>query len=102
VSDGEFSVVIFYPDGTYEYVARGLSAADAVPIAKQWTERPGALLGAIARVLITDGGDMTNFEWRFGEGVTYPRRDASGKFVGDGEATEDGNEQEGADDRQRE
>jgi hypothetical protein len=79
---GEFSVVIFYPDDTYEYVARWLSAADAVPLAKQWTERPGALLGAIARVIIVDGGDFTNFEWKFGEGVTYPVRDASGKFEG--------------------
>ncbi len=35
---------------------------------------PTAQIGIIRRVIITDGGDYTNFEWKFGEGVTYPPR----------------------------
>jgi hypothetical protein len=80
-ASAEFSVVVFYPDGSYEFIARFMTAAEAVPLAKQWTERPGALIGAIARIIITDGGDFAVFEWKFGEGVTYPPRHADGRFI---------------------
>jgi hypothetical protein len=74
-NEKEFSVCIFYPNDTYEYVRRYVSAEEAVTVAKSYTERPAALIGVINRVIITDGGDCTNFEWKFGKGVTYPKKE---------------------------
>jgi len=75
MADGEFSVVQFFPDGTWERVAEWVDGRTAVETAKSYTERPAALIGIIARIVITDGGDFTVFEWRFGEGVVYPTRE---------------------------
>lgn len=69
--EGEFSVCQFFADGTYEYVRRYVSAEAAVLAAKHYTSSVGAKLGTTKRVIITDGGDCTNFEWKFGEGITY-------------------------------
>ncbi len=69
---GEFSVYQFFPDDTSECVAEFVDAETAVTIAKSYTERPAAKIGIIQRVIITDGGDFTNFEWKYGQGVTYP------------------------------
>lgn len=76
-NEREFNVVQFFPDETYEYVRRNVSAEEAVEAARSYTTRPAALMGVIQRVIITDGGDSTNFEWRFGEGVVYPPRQAA-------------------------
>lgn len=72
-----FNVVVFYPDDSYTYERRGVSAHEAVIAAKSFTERPAAQLGMIRRVIITDSGDCCNFEWRHGEGVTFPPRGGS-------------------------
>lgn len=83
-SHGEFSVCQIFEDGSYEYVRRFVSAAEAVEAAKHYTTSVGAKIGMTKSVIITDGGDFINFEWKFGEGVTYPARDASsGKYVED-------------------
>ncbi|WP_157083564.1 hypothetical protein [Bradyrhizobium manausense] len=37
-----------------------------------YTSSVAAKLGVVTRAIITDGGDFTDFEWKFGEGVTYP------------------------------
>lgn len=71
----EFSVVQFFPDGSYEYVRRFVGAEEAVKTAKRCTESVGAKIGITIRVIITDGGDETNFEWKFGKGVTFPPRE---------------------------
>lgn len=68
----EFSVCQFFKDGSYEYVRRFVTAEEAVLAARHYTRSIGAQIGTTERVIITDGGDCTNFEWRFGEGVTYP------------------------------
>lgn len=73
----EFSVCQFFKDGSYEYVRRFVSAEEAVNAAKHYTESVGARMGMTRRVIITDGGDSTSFEWKFGEGVTYPPRVAA-------------------------
>lgn len=73
--DQAYSVALFFPDGSYIYEARNLGAEAAVMLAKRVTERPAAQLGMIARIIITDEGDCTAFEWKFGEGVTFPRYD---------------------------
>lgn len=75
MSDDElFSVVQFFPDDSYEYVCRNTPARQAVETAKRMTETLGARLGTTRRVIITDDGDCTCFEWKFGEGVTFPAR----------------------------
>jgi hypothetical protein len=80
----EFSVAQFFPDGSYEYVRRYVGAEEAVSVAKLYTESVGARIGATRRVIITDGGDCTTFEWKYGAGVTYPPRDPeTGLFVAD-------------------
>lgn len=68
---GEYSVFQFFEDETYEKVRELVSAEDAVEAAKHYTTCVGARLGTTRRVIITDGGDCTCFEWKFGEGVTF-------------------------------
>jgi hypothetical protein len=68
---GEFSVCQFFENGDYEYVRRYVSAEEAVKAAHHYCHSVGAQMGTTQRVIITDGGDCTNFEWKFGEGVTY-------------------------------
>lgn len=68
---GEFSVCQFFVDGSYEYVRRWVGPEEAVKAAHHYCHSVGAKLGTTVRVIITDGGDFTNFEWKFGEGVTF-------------------------------
>lgn len=69
---GEFSVAQFFEDGTNEYVRRFVSAKEAVLACKHYTHSVGAQIGNTVRVIITDGDDNINFEWKYGEGITYP------------------------------
>ena len=69
---GEFSVYQFFPDGGYEAAAQFIDAESAVTLAKRLTQTVGAKLGTTTRVIITDGGDHTVFEWQNGKGVTFP------------------------------
>lgn len=73
-----YSVVQFFRDDTHEYVRRGLEAKEAVETASHYCSSVGAKLGTTTRVIITDGGDDTVFEWQFGKGVTFPP-EAAGK-----------------------
>jgi len=85
---GQYSVYQFFVDGSSEVVRSFVGAEEAVITARRYTESVGARLGTTVRVTITDGVDFTNFEWKFGEGVTFPPRDASsGKYVEDGDET---------------
>jgi hypothetical protein len=68
----EFSVCQFFPDETYEYVRRNVSPEEAMEAFKHYITCVGAKLGTTRRVIITDGWDCTNAEWKFGEGMTYP------------------------------
>jgi hypothetical protein len=70
----EYNVVQFFPDGSHEYLKRGVGPAEAVDCARSYTlpTRPGVMIGIIDRVVITDGGDNCIFEWRNGPGVTWP------------------------------
>lgn len=68
----EYSVCQFFADDSYEYLGRYLSAEDAVRMAVQAIRSVGARLGTTRRVIITDGGDFTNWEWKYGEGIVYP------------------------------
>jgi hypothetical protein len=66
---GEFSVWVFIPDDYHFPIARFVDGGTAVRIAKRATVVPGDA----ARVIITDGGDDCVFEWKRGEGVTWPK-----------------------------
>jgi len=72
MNDELFSVVQFFADDGYEYVLNNVDARTAVECAKRLTETVGGRLGTMRRVIITDTGDLTVFEWKFGEGVTFP------------------------------
>lgn len=77
---GEFSVFQIFSNDSYEEVLRSVDAETAVQAAKRLTESVGARIGTTVTVFITDGDDCTNFEWRFGKGVTFPPRGAGGIF----------------------
>jgi hypothetical protein len=69
---GEFSVYQFFLDESCERVASFVDPRTAVDTACRLTRSVGAKMGTTARVIITDGGDFTCFEWQAGKGVTYP------------------------------
>lgn len=71
-SANEFSVCQFFADDSYEYLGRYLSDENAVRMAVQAARSVGAKLGTTKRVIITDGGDCINWEWKHGEGIVYP------------------------------
>lgn len=68
----EFSVCQFFIDGTHEYVRRYVTGEEAVNAARHYTNNVATKMGVVERVIITDGGDSTVFEWKLGEGITWP------------------------------
>jgi hypothetical protein len=80
----EFSVCLFFPDGSSYYERRGIGAEEAVSLLKECSERSASMIGMIQRIIVTDGGDYTNLEWQYGKGITYPPRGADGRFIHDG------------------
>ena len=70
---GEFSVYRFV-NGTPEEIRRFVDAVTAMGAVVALTRSPGALLGAVERVIITDGLDLLTFDWRHGNGVVFPTR----------------------------
>jgi hypothetical protein len=80
-SHGEYSVVQFFPDGSYEKVREFVGAEEAVVASRHYCTSIGARLGTTRRVIITDGGDCTVFEWKWAEGITFgASADRIGKF----------------------
>ncbi len=76
MSENEFSVWWWDAEGYHHPELRWVDAKTAVERAKSMTERPAALMGVIKRVIITDGGDFCVFEWKAGEGVVFPPKEA--------------------------
>jgi hypothetical protein len=74
MAEGEFNVFWWDPDGNYHKELSNVDAETAVKFAMDFPKRPAGLLGFIQRVIITDGGDFCVYEWKHGEGVTYPER----------------------------
>jgi hypothetical protein len=68
--DDLFNVVQFFDNGTYEYVRRNVGPREAVDAAHHYCTSIGAKMGVVVRVIITDSGDFTNFEWINGKGYT--------------------------------
>lgn len=75
----EFSVWKFYADGTNTPIHRFIGPLKAVTSAMECMNSEDALSGKIVKVIITDGGDFTNFEWRHGEGVIDPFKQVTAK-----------------------
>lgn len=71
MTEETFNVCQFFEDDSYEYVRRNVGAEEAVKAAHHYCHSVGAQIGTTKRVIITDGGDCVNFEWKFGEGVTF-------------------------------
>lgn len=71
LGQGQFSVYWWDTHGTQHEELRFVSAEAAVVRCHSLTSCPASVLGLIQRVIITDGGDCTNFEWKKGEGVTF-------------------------------
>ena len=69
---GEFNVCQFFVNGHYEYVRRHVPAHEAVKMAHFYTHNVAAKMGIVERVIITDGGDSVVFEWKKGQGITWP------------------------------
>jgi hypothetical protein len=70
MTEGTYNVWLFYPDGRHSALIRFADAEAAVKTAK----RAAQARTRANRIIITDGGDETVFEWRRGRGVTWPRR----------------------------
>jgi hypothetical protein len=77
--DDEFSVYQFFKDGTYERVRDHVSALEAMQAVRHYTDNVAVRMGITKRVIITDGGDCTCFEWINGKGVVFPPRPDKGE-----------------------
>jgi hypothetical protein len=71
MAQGEFSVTQFFHGGGCEIVRRSVDAEEAMKAFKHYTDNVSARMGLTQRVIITDGGDYTNMEWKLGEGITF-------------------------------
>jgi hypothetical protein len=72
---GEFSVYQFFDDGIYEKVRSFVSAEEATKAVMHYANNVAAKMGLTKRVIITDGGDCTVFEWKYGEGIVFPPKE---------------------------
>lgn len=68
-----FNVVQFFANDSYEYVRRRVTPLEATVAAHHYCSSVGARLGIVNRVIITDSGDLTCFEWIYGKGIVFPR-----------------------------
>lgn len=69
---GEFSVYQWFKNGDQERVRQYVSAEEAMEAFLHYCTSVGARMGMTVRVIIIDGGDYTNAEWKFEEGIVYP------------------------------
>jgi hypothetical protein len=68
----KFNVCQFFANGMFEYVRRNVTAEEAVKTAHHYTNNVATKLGMTERVIITDTGDCCCWEWKNGEGITFP------------------------------
>jgi len=83
-TSGEFSVVQFFPDDSYHYVRRFVSQETAFKVVLHYIANVAARMGVTRKVIITDGGDCTIFEWVAEKGIVFPPEVAEkyeGQFV---------------------
>ncbi|RPH74012.1 hypothetical protein EHM76_04405 [bacterium] len=75
MSRGEFSVVQFFQDDSYEKVRERVDVQEAWKAFEHYTNNVACKIGITKRVIITDGGDCTNVEWINGQGIVYPTKE---------------------------
>jgi hypothetical protein len=80
-TEGEFSVCQFFENGQHEYVRHWCGAHEAIITFKAYCTSVGARIGTTVRVIVTDGGDSTNMEWKREEGITYAGDDERAKRI---------------------
>ena len=79
-TEHEFSVYWWDAQGEHHEELRFVGPEQALKAVKRLTTGPGAQVGIVKRVIITDGGDFCNYEWKEGR-ITYDGRE----HMGDGE-----------------
>lgn len=72
IKDEKFSVYQFFEDESYERVRYLVPLDEALLAVRHYCNSVGARLGVTVRVIITDSGDLTCFEWKNGQGVVFP------------------------------
>ena len=77
MNEEEFSVYQFFPGGSYERLCHFVGAEEAMKVALAYTTNVASKVGITQRVIITDGGDSTVFEWKFKEGIVWPKQEKS-------------------------
>jgi hypothetical protein len=68
-----FSVYQFFTNGQYEQVRSHVPVEEAMKAAQHYTNNVAVKMGITARVIITDSGDSTVFEWKKDEGIVWPK-----------------------------
>jgi hypothetical protein len=71
----EFSVYQFFEDDTYECVRQFVGIQEATDAFAHYTNNVASNIGVTKRVIITDGGDFTVAEWKYGEGLVWPKKE---------------------------
>lgn len=72
MAEEKFDVYQFFTDDSREHVLSRVSAQEAVKKAYYLATSVGAKIGTTKRVIITDNGDMTAWEWIYGKGFVFP------------------------------
>jgi len=70
--ENEFSVYWWDRDGGQHEELRFVDGERAVSACRRLTHGPASVLGFVERVIITDGGDCTAFEWNKTHGLIWP------------------------------
>jgi hypothetical protein len=68
----EFSVYVFLPFDWHMPLVRFTSIEDALRVARRASEATIGPASRAERIIITDGGDFTVFEWKRNAGVVFP------------------------------
>lgn len=68
-----YRLYLFYADDSREEFGPTADVEELVIKAKGFSESVGAKIGTLTRMIITDSGDYTIFEWTTKEGVVFPK-----------------------------
>lgn len=68
----QFSVYQYFRDGGYERTDEHVDKQRACDRFAHFTQSVGAKVGAVVKVMMTDGGDDCCMLWEYGRGVTFP------------------------------
>ena len=78
-----YSVIQFFVDGSGERVLRHVPGEAAMSKARWCSTCVGARAGTTTRVVVTDDDEAIVFEWKFGQGITFPPELAGREWAAD-------------------